>query len=219
MKTRSSGAKGAANNAKRGRCRRSIQRDSQNVSLTRKMERLAEEVTTQFSTVCVKLKELRPKIEQIRSYFQENIRGSVTLSGCRSFREFCERRLHRREQTVYRLLSSDTNKKTQKKTRVPKVPTAHHKPTFSHKDFERLRSACFAAVRFFDAEDSGEKMKAAKAKAEFFAIVRTGTIKPLLFGILAKHDPPPSAAARRSDRPMAGLLAAPHSGEAMPTRV
>jgi hypothetical protein len=217
MKTRNS-AKGAANHAKRGRCRRSIQRDSQNVSLAHKMERLAEEVTTQFSTVCVKLKELRPRVEQIRSYFRENIRGSVTLSGCRSFREFCEKRLRHSEQAVYRMLSSDT-KKSQKKTRVPKVPTAHHKPTFSHKDFERLRSACLAAARFFDAEDSGEKMKAAKAKAAFFAIVRTGTIKPLLFGILAKQDPPPSAADQRSDRPMAGLLAVPHSGEAMPTRV
>jgi hypothetical protein len=221
------------------------------------METLAEEVATGFSTVCVKLRELKPKIEQIRSHFQENKRGSVTLSGCRSFREFCENRLHRTEQAVYRLLSSDS-KKSQRKTRVPKVPTAHQKPTFADEDIERLRSACFAAARYFDAEDSGEKMEAAKAKAEFLAIKNAGFMKPLIsrtvpnyrsmlmgllteickqdeklllptplmrsvaamrkqlgvdeesFGILAKQDPPPSAAAQHSDRPMAGPLGVPH---------
>ncbi len=158
-------AKAATKSAKQGRCRRSIHRDSKNVSLTRKMGQLAERVTTGVSMVCVQLRELRPEIEQIRSYFREDIRGSVTLSGCRSFHEFCKNRLHRSEQAVYRLLSSDT-KKSQNKTRVPKVPTAHQKLTFAHDGIERLRSACFAAAHYFDTEDSGQRMEAAQAKAE-----------------------------------------------------
>jgi hypothetical protein len=194
------------------------------------MEKLAEEVTTEFSTVCVKLKELKPKIELIRSHFQRNIRGSVTLSACRSFREFCKNRLHRSEQAVYRLLSSDS-KNSQKKTRVPKVPTAHQKPTFAYKDFERLRSACIAAARYFHAEDRGEKMVAAKAKAEFLAITNAESIRPLIsravpamrkrlgvneasFGLLPKQDPLSSAATEHSGRPMGGPPGAAQTGAA-----
>ncbi len=237
MKTRNSvtGAKAAANHGKQGRCRSSIHRDSKNVSLTRKMERLAEEVTTQFSTVCVKLRELKPKIQQIQSYFQRNVRGSVTLSGCRSFREFCEKRLHRSEQAVYRLLSSDT-KKSQKKTRVPKSPAVRQKPVMARDEIQRLRCACFAAVRYFEAEAKGNDAEAKKSKAEFFTFFKMGSVKPVIFGdpltcrpdamrkrsgvdeasfgLLPKQDPLSSAATEHSGRPMGGPPGAAQTGAA-----
>jgi hypothetical protein len=237
MKTRNSatGTKGAANNAKQGRCRRSIQQDSKTVRLTRKMEKLAEEVTTKFSTGCVKLRELKPKVEKIRSYFQENVRGSVTLSGCRSFREFCEKRLRRREQSVYRMLSSDT-KKRQEKIRVPKSPAVRQKPVMARDEIRRLRCACFAAVQYFEAEAKGNNAEAKKSKEEFFAIIKMGSIKPLIFGdpltfrpdamrkrsgideasfgILPKQDPLSSAATEHSGRPMGGPPGATQTGAA-----
>src|SRR5271163_44953 len=183
MKTRKriTTANAAANTAKRGRCRRSIHRDSTKVRLTLKIEKVAAEVAAEFSTVCVKLRELKPKIEQIRSYFQGNVRGSAMLVGCRSFREFCKKRLHRSEQTVYRMLSSDA-KKRQEKIRVPKSPTARQKPVIAREEIQRLRRACFAVVRYFEAEASGNDAEAKKSKAEFFTIIKMGSVRPLIFG-------------------------------------
>ncbi len=91
------------------------------------IEKLAEKVAAEFGTVCVKLSDLKPKIDQIRSYFQASIRGSVTLAGWPLFREFCEKRLHRCEQTVYKMLASDTKKREPGKT-IPKAPPARPKP-------------------------------------------------------------------------------------------
>ena len=188
-----------------------------------------------FRRVCVKLRELKPKVEQIRSYFQRNVRGSVTLSGCRSFREFCEKRLHRTEQSVYRMLSSDI-KKRQEKIRVSKSPAVRQKPVMARDEIQRLRCACFAAVRYFEAEAKGNNAEAKKSKAEFFAIFKMGSVKPSIFGdpltcrpdavrkrsgvdeasfgILAKQDPPSSAATEHSGRPMGGPPGATRTGAA-----
>ncbi len=142
------------------------------------MEKLAAEVAAKFATVCVKLRQLKPEIEKIRSYFQESIRSSVTLAGCRSFREFCENRLYRSQQAVYKMLSSATKEHTEKK-KVVKATTAHQKPGIAREDIEQLRSACFAAARHFDAEANGNQAAAEKAKEEFLAISKA---KPWIFG-------------------------------------
>jgi len=179
MKARITAAKAAAKR-KQPRVSMSVRPDSQKLSPNSEIEKLAEEVAAHFETVCAKLSELRPKVEKIKSYFRESIRGSVTLAGCRSFREFCEKRLHRCEQTVYKMLASDTKKREPGKT-TPKAPPARSKPVASE-DFERLRCACAAASRHFDAEDTGDKAKAEQAKAEFRAITKAPSIKPLIIG-------------------------------------
>jgi hypothetical protein len=157
---------------KQGPCPRSGRRGSRKLSLA-EMERLAADVTTEFLAACVKLRELKPKIEQIRLFFQKNVRGSVTLAGCGSFRDFCKMHLHRTEQAVYKMLSSDSKRQQEKKKNVPKSPTTHREPVISKADTQRLRAACLAAARHFDAEDTGNKPEASKAKEEFFAIVHT----------------------------------------------
>ncbi len=164
-------AKSRVEKTKEGPCPRSGRRESKKLTLNQ-MEKLAADVTTEFLGACGKLRELKPKIELIRTYYKENVRGSVTLAGCRTFRDFCKMHLHRTRQAVYKMLSSDSNKQQEKKN-VPKSPTTHQKRVIANAETKRLRAACLAAVRHFDAEDNGNTPEASKAKAEFFAIVHT----------------------------------------------
>jgi hypothetical protein len=172
-------AKEAANKTKQDQCPESFKRGSKNFRPNLAMEKLAADVTKEFSAACLKLKELRPRIKKIQRYFQKNVRGSVTLAGCGSFREFCKDRLHRSEQAVYRMLSSDGKKQKEKK-KHPKPPTT--KPVLASQDIERLRAACSAASRYFEADDNGNKEKAKIAKAEFLAITNAESFKPFISG-------------------------------------
>jgi hypothetical protein len=174
-------SKTTANKPRQGACPRSVQQGSTNLSPSLEIEQLAAEVTAEFSTVCAKLSEPKPKIEKIQSYFRESGRWSVTVAGCRSFREFCERRLHRTEQAEYSMLSPDTRKRKKKKN-IPKEPTARQKSVVANKDIKWLRSACCAAARCFCAEAKGKTAEAREAKAEFFAIINTKSIKPWIVG-------------------------------------
>ena len=197
-------AKTATNEPKKGPSLRSIQQDSTNLSLSVEIEKLATEVTAEFSTVCAKLSELKPKIEKIQSYFRESVRGSVTVAGGRTFRQFCELRLQRTEQAVYRMLSADTRKRKEKKN-IPKEPTARQKSVVANKDIERLRSACSAAARYFCAEDNGNTAEAREAKAAFFAIINTKSIKPLIVSDVPNTSP-------YRYRPIASSLGAAETG-------
>jgi hypothetical protein len=181
MKARITAAKAAHKGKKQPRFSTSVRQGSQKLSPNSEIEKLAEEVAAEFGTVCAKLSELRPKVEKIQLYFRESVRGSVTLAGCRSFREFCEKRLRRCEQTVYKMLASDPEKREPGKT-IPKAPPTRPKPVVASEDFERLRCACTAASRHFDAEDTGDKAEAENAKAEFRSITNAPSIKPLITG-------------------------------------
>jgi hypothetical protein len=180
VRTRITAAKTAANKAKQPSFSTSVRPDSQRFRPNCEMEKIAEEVAAEFGTVCAKLSELRPKVEKIQLYFRESVRGSVTLAGCRSFREFCEKRLRRCEQTVYKMLASDPKRREPGKT-TPKTPPVRPKPVASE-DFERLRRACFAASGYFEADDRDNKEEAKAAKAEFFAITNSESFRPFISG-------------------------------------
>ena len=51
-----------------------------------------------------KLKELASQVETVEKYFQNNVRGSVQLMGCSSFKDFCLKHLRRHPTTVYEML-------------------------------------------------------------------------------------------------------------------
>jgi hypothetical protein len=150
------------------------------------MEKLAAEVAEQFSATCHKLRELKPKIDKIQKYFQQNVRGSVQLAGCGSFSEFCVKCLHRSQQAVYQMLSSDGEKRKKKKPDF-KLPTTEPKPVLASVEVEQLRAACFAASRYFEADDKGDKEEAKTAKAEFLAITNAASFKPLISGDVPNH--------------------------------
>ena len=171
---------------KKDPCPESLKRASKNFRPNLDMEKLAADVAKQFSAACLKLKELRPKIEKIQSYFQQNVRGSVTVAGCGSFRQFCKDRLHRTEQAVYQMLSSDGEKSKKKESNF-KLPTKKPKPVLVTVEIEQLRAACFAASRYFEADDKGDKEEAKTAKAEFLAITNAASFKPLISGDVPNH--------------------------------
>ena len=77
----------------------------QNASLDHAaMEKLAAQVVRDFTTFCAKLKDMQPQVAAIQQWFRAHPRGATSLSGCASFKEFCEKRLRRDESTVYRML-------------------------------------------------------------------------------------------------------------------
>jgi hypothetical protein len=146
-------------------------------------EKLAAQVVETFTGCCTKLKELKKDIEQIRQWFKD-LKGSQTLAGCRSFKEFCEKRLNRTEQAVYAMLGDYGKKKTtsdgsskKKATNPPLKPQ-----TISPEDQDRLVTAANAARRYFEAEEQGDAAKAEDAKKEFEAISTLDPIKSTIFG-------------------------------------
>ena len=72
----------------------------------KQMETLATKLVSEWHGHLSKLKELAPSIEEVEKYFQKHVRGSVTLMGCSSFKEFCEKRLKRDRSTVYKMLKN-----------------------------------------------------------------------------------------------------------------
>jgi hypothetical protein len=85
-------------------------------------ERFVQEVVVYFTTWHKKLRELKPQIVIVQGLFSQHVRGSVTLCGCRSFKEFCVTKLGvKSEQTVYAMLGNYSEKsKAKAKQRVPK---------------------------------------------------------------------------------------------------
>ena len=101
-------------------------RDSKNLSLTpvarpgknldhSDMEKLLRETGQRFKTRRRSLRQLRPEIEIIRAYFKEHVRGSVTLGGCRSFKECCPKFFGCGEQAVYSMLGDYPQKLKERK--------------------------------------------------------------------------------------------------------
>ena len=86
----------------------------------REMEKLAEQVATQFRSYDRSLRKLRPEIELIHNYFATSVRGSVTLAGCGAFGEYCTKKLGRTRQAVYSMLGEYPTKAKEKKQRVPR---------------------------------------------------------------------------------------------------
>jgi hypothetical protein len=147
----------------------------------REMEAIAKETALEFRDRFRKLRELKPKIQRIQDYFTNSVRGSVTLAGCSSFKEYCEKKLGRTRQAVYSLLGDYPQKKEQKKKKkVLAKPITHDNLT--DEDVMRLRTAANAATRARDAEATGHKTEAAMAWTEYEKITKAEPLKSHLAG-------------------------------------
>jgi hypothetical protein len=145
-------------------------------------EKLACNLEKQFAPICAKLKSLKPEVEKMHAMFTELCKGSVTIAGCRSFGEFCEKKLGRKRQTVYEMLGEykkkhkTHNDDAEEEQRKPTRPETHKELILPLEDQERLRTGANAARRFFEAQDAGDQIKADDARKEFLAIAEA---KPL----------------------------------------
>ena len=68
-------------------------------------EALASQVLEQIDAICIKLRELKPQLEQLRGCFQGLSKSKGTIAGCRTWNEFCTTKLHRTRRAVNGLLS------------------------------------------------------------------------------------------------------------------
>jgi phage-related protein len=139
----------------------------------------AQKLVNELAPLCVKLKDLKPLIVELQADFKK-LKGSQTIFGCRSFKEFCEQKLGRTEQAVYAMLGDYSKKQQKQNGRSSHRSTAHQQ--FADEDVERMRTGCNAAVKHFEAAAKGDKAEAEKAKEEFLAISKAESLKSVIFG-------------------------------------
>src|SRR5208337_3688866 len=126
-------------------------------------EKRAQQLVDEFAPLCVKLKTLKPQIVVVQADFRK-IKGSQTILGLRSFKEFCSKKLSCTEQGVYAMLGDYYTKQKAKKERDSQKPASHQKLALADEDVERMRTGCNAAVKHFEAAAKGDKAEAEKAK-------------------------------------------------------
>jgi hypothetical protein len=56
-------------------------------------------------SLCIKLRELKPQLEELRSHFKELKKSGGRIAGCKTWDEFCTKKLHRTRRAVNTLLS------------------------------------------------------------------------------------------------------------------
>jgi hypothetical protein len=68
-------------------------------------EELASRILGQLDdALCVKLKELKDDLERLRDEFKD-LNGGETIAGCKTWAEFCEKKLHRTDRAVRKMLA------------------------------------------------------------------------------------------------------------------
>lgn len=70
-------------------------------------EKLALQVLKELDqTVCVKLRQLKPKLEKLRAHFKTKA-GKEQIAGCKTWKEFCNKKLNRTDRAVRKLLAAE----------------------------------------------------------------------------------------------------------------
>jgi len=159
---------------------------SYDLSVHADREHFVQEVVVYFTTWHKKLRELKPQIVIVQGLFAQHVRGSVTLCGCRSFKEFCVTKLGvKSEATVYAMLGNYSEKAKARKQRAPKGER--------ERDDEIPRQA---VMRMRTALDKVQQARHAKTEAEAVEAWRA-------YDEIAEAQPLPSAMESKivGDRP------------------
>lgn len=138
------------------------------------MEKFAAKLVADWTDGLAKLKELAPDIKKVEDYFQKHVRGSVTLMGCSSFKQFCEKRLNRDRSTVYKMLKNyerASNKdESEAEEGMPrpsgKRDQLKQELAEAKANVERLLPVGQAAGKFVEALQSGDEAKKDEAIKE-----------------------------------------------------
>jgi hypothetical protein len=87
----------------------------------RKANERAAFVTSAMGSLTAKLRELKPRIEELRGDFWR-LKGNQTIAGCKTWTEFCQRKLHRTASAVRKLLATGGRKQQKSAGEIP-APT------------------------------------------------------------------------------------------------
>ena len=145
------------------------------------MEKLAVQTALEFRACSRELRTLRPKIQHIQDYFASSVRGSVTLVGCSSFKEYCERKLGRTRQAIYALLGNYPQKQKEKQKLQPKGERVYN-GGFSQEDVTRMQTGLNAVYRFQVAKSNGNEEEARCAWQEYERIASAEPLKSRIAG-------------------------------------
>jgi hypothetical protein len=75
------------------------------MSENNRAENLASRILTQRdAAICVKLRDLKSDVLELRGHFK-NLKGKATIAGCKTWAEFCEKKLHRTDRAVRKMLA------------------------------------------------------------------------------------------------------------------
>jgi hypothetical protein len=95
--------------------------------LKSRAEKLALQVLEELDqAICVKLRQLKPRLEKLRAYFKE-LRGTEQIAGCKTWKEFCRNKLNRTGRAVRKLLAAEQS------SARPKIHTLESHRTLRYK--------------------------------------------------------------------------------------
>lgn len=100
----------------------------------KKANELADSVIAAMGALTVKLRELKPRIEELRRDFRK-LKGNQTIAGCKTWTQFCKEKLHRTDIAVRKVLAAGGNGKQKPAGEIP-APTA-----------DELKSNALKAIR------------------------------------------------------------------------
>lgn len=139
------------------------------------IEKLATKLVADWTVACGKLKSLAPQVDEVEKYFANHVRGSVTVLGCRSFKEFCTEKLKRDRSTVYEMLRDwrkpEANEREgEAEENAPAQPSKRdqlkQELAEAKANVERLLPVGLAAGKFVEAIKTGDKAKKEEAIEE-----------------------------------------------------
>ena len=145
------------------------------------MEKLAAQTALEFRACSRELRTLQPKIQHIQDYFASSVRGSVTLAGCSSFKEYCEKKLGRTRQAIYALLGNYPQKQKEKQKRQTKGEHVYN-GGLTQDDVTRMQTGLNAVYRFQVAKSNGNQEEARCAWQEYEHIASAEPLKSRIAG-------------------------------------
>ena len=127
-------------------------------------EELASRILNELEdAVCIKLKELKDDLKILRTHFK-NLKRGDSIAGCKTWAQFCSRKLHRTDRAVRKLLEQRAEKSSaepegenssdglrQKELQIRQSATNGEKPdrTIDDVDAENLEAATRRTLAYF----------------------------------------------------------------------
>jgi hypothetical protein len=113
------------------------------MSKNQQAEKRASHLLAQLNALCVKLKELKEEIALLRDDFK-NLKGQEKIAGCKTWKEFCQRRLHRTDRAVRKLLGAEKSSALE-----PAATALKPERTIQAVDADSLRAATMRTLAYF----------------------------------------------------------------------